>query len=178
MPLRESVECNSSLPNDHARHCAFCRRRTEAVGTHHRVLEISTIDASSYQTHAACSLSQVIEGFADEQSSAALTEHTPSSYLFAAHRTSTKLPLIQPMPMRIVRWGSHPLMPLDRVHRICTPALSVNMPIHAAASGDRLPCHSRSQHAFRHAALTLGLDTRWAQMWPQGFRGVAHLQIP
>lgn len=78
--LRDGVEYNSSLPDHHARHCAFCRRRAEAVGTHHGVLEIPTIDAASCQAHAACSLSQVIEGFADEQSFAALTVHTPPFY--------------------------------------------------------------------------------------------------
>jgi hypothetical protein len=56
--------------------------------------------------------------------------------------------------------------------------LSVNTPIHAAASDNRLLRHRRSQHAFRHAALNLGLDAHWAKMRPQGFRGVAHLQIP
>ena len=85
IPFGDTIEYNSSLHHSHARHRSFCRRRAEAIGTHHGVLEISTIDASSCQAHAALSLSQVTEGFADEQSSAALTEHTPPpSILFVA----------------------------------------------------------------------------------------------
>ena len=81
MPRRARVGYNSPLPNYHARHRSFCRRRAEAIGTHHGVLDISTIDASSCRVHAACFLSQVIAGFSDEQSSATLTDHT-SSYCF------------------------------------------------------------------------------------------------
>lgn len=76
MPRRASVEYNSSLPDYHASHRSFCRRRAEAIGTHHGVLDISTIDASSCRAHANCFLSQVTEGFVDEQSLAALTGHT------------------------------------------------------------------------------------------------------
>jgi hypothetical protein len=86
IPFGHAIEYNSSLHHSHARHRSFCRRRAEAIGTHHGVLEISTIDASNCQAHAAFSLSQVTEGFVDEQSSAALTEHTPPpSILFVAH---------------------------------------------------------------------------------------------
>ena len=82
IPFGDTIEYNSSLHHSHARHRSFCRRRAEAIGTHHGILEISTIDASSGQAHAAFSLSQVTECFADEQSSAALTKHTPSPFYF------------------------------------------------------------------------------------------------
>jgi hypothetical protein len=74
-------EYNSSLPDHPTRHCPFCSRRAEAIGTNHGVLDISTIDASSCRAHAACFLSHVTEGFADEQSPATLTEHI-SSFCF------------------------------------------------------------------------------------------------
>lgn len=48
------------------RHRPFCRRRVEAIGTHHGVLDISTIDASYGQAREACVFSQVIECFSDE----------------------------------------------------------------------------------------------------------------
>ena len=76
IPFGDTIEYNSSLHQSHARHRSFCRRRAEAIGAHHGVLEISTIDASSCQARATFSLSQVTEGFADKQSSTALTEHT------------------------------------------------------------------------------------------------------
>ena len=91
IPFRATVENNSSLPHYHARHCASYRRRAEAVGTHHGVLEISTIDASSCQAHAACSLSQFTESFADEQPSAALTVHTPPCLFYLSLIVSTQL---------------------------------------------------------------------------------------
>src|ERR1700675_449112 len=68
-------EYNSSIPDHPTRHRPFFRRRAEAIGTNHGVLDISTIDASSCRAHATCFLSQVTEGFADEQPLAALTEH-------------------------------------------------------------------------------------------------------
>lgn len=77
IPFGDTIEYNSALHHSHARHRSFCRRRTEAIGAHHGVLDISTIDTSSCQFRAAFSPSQVTEGFMDEQSSAALTEHTP-----------------------------------------------------------------------------------------------------
>ena len=80
IPFGDTIEYNSSLHHSHARHRSFCWRKAEAIGTHHGVLEISTIDASNCQAHTAFSLSQITEGFADEQSSAALTEHTPPPF--------------------------------------------------------------------------------------------------
>jgi len=77
IPFSVTIEYNSALHHSHARHRSFCRRRTEAIGAHHGVLDISTIDTSSCQVRAAFFPSQVTEGFADEQSFAALTEHTP-----------------------------------------------------------------------------------------------------
>ena len=91
--LGDIIEYNSPLHDSHARHRSFCRRSAEAIGTHHGVLEISAIDASSCQAHAAFSLSQVTEGFTDEQSSAALTEHTPP--FPSAHMRNAWLP---PLP--------------------------------------------------------------------------------
>jgi len=79
--LGDIIEYNSPLHDSHARHRSFCRSSAEAIGTHHGVLEISTIDASNCQARVAFSLSQVTEGFADEQSSAALTEHTPLLFI-------------------------------------------------------------------------------------------------
>jgi hypothetical protein len=57
------------------------RRRVETIGAHHRVFDISTIDASSCLAHAVCFLSLVTERFIHEQSPAALTDHTFSSSL-------------------------------------------------------------------------------------------------
>ena len=71
----------SPLPDHPASHRAFCRRRVEAIGTNHGVLDIPTIDASSCQAHDACFLTQAIEGFADEQPPATLTGHRSSFYL-------------------------------------------------------------------------------------------------
>ena len=68
----------SPLPDHPASHRAFCRRRVETIGANHGVLDISTIDASSCRAHHAYFRTQAIEGFADEQSSTALTEHRSS----------------------------------------------------------------------------------------------------
>jgi len=85
IPFGDTIEYNSSFHHSHARHRSFCRRRAEAIGAHHGVLEISTIDASSCQTHTVCSLSQVTEGFTDEQSLATLTGHLPSFCFLVAY---------------------------------------------------------------------------------------------
>ena len=92
IPFRVRFEVHgSSLPDYPARRRPFCRRRAEAIGTNHGVLDISTIDASYCWGHAACFLSQVTEGFADEQSATALTRHRASfcfpcrSYLTSDH---------------------------------------------------------------------------------------------
>jgi hypothetical protein len=50
------------------------------VGPDYGVPDISTIDATCDQAHAASFLSQVVEGFTDEQSTAALAEHRFSLY--------------------------------------------------------------------------------------------------
>lgn len=71
-------EHDAFLPHHPARRRSFCRKKTEAIGTNHGVLDTSTIDASCRGAHAAYFLSQVIEGFADEQSSTTLTKHRSS----------------------------------------------------------------------------------------------------
>ncbi|HEY6261268.1 MAG TPA: hypothetical protein VIW47_06730 [Nitrospiraceae bacterium] len=71
-------EGGASVPDHPTWHWPFCRRRMETIGTHHRVLDISTVDTPSCRTHAGGFSSQIVEGFADEQSPAALTEHTSS----------------------------------------------------------------------------------------------------
>src|ERR1043166_5156232 len=70
-------EGGASVPDHPTWHWPF-RRRMETIGTHHRVLDISTVDTSSCRTHAGGFSSQIVEGFADEKSPAALTEHTSS----------------------------------------------------------------------------------------------------
>ena len=75
-------EHGSSRPDQPARSRPFCRRRAEAISTHHGVLDTSTIDASSCRAYAARFLSHVTEGFADEQSPAALTGHKSSFCCF------------------------------------------------------------------------------------------------
>ena len=82
--FRVSVYGHDSPRPDHpARDRPFCRRRVEAIGTHHGVLDIPTIDASSCREHTACFFSQVTEVFVDEQSPAAFTEHTSSFCLLS-----------------------------------------------------------------------------------------------
>ena len=100
---RECLEQNSSLPDHsarpspHTRHRPFCRRRVEAIGTNHGVLDISTIDASCCREHAACFLSQVTESFTNEQSPAALTGHR-SSFCFS--RSFVRLTRVQRRRLR------------------------------------------------------------------------------
>jgi hypothetical protein len=81
MPFRESIEYHSSLPDYFTKRHPFYWRMMKAIGTNHGVLDISTIDASDCRVHATWFLSQVTERFTDEQSPAALTDHTSSSSL-------------------------------------------------------------------------------------------------
>jgi hypothetical protein len=75
IPLRESIECNSFLPDYFTKRHPFYWKMIEAIGTNHGVLNISTIDASDCRVHAAWFLSQVTKSFTDEQSLAALADH-------------------------------------------------------------------------------------------------------
>ncbi len=75
---RAVLEQDRSLPEHPARHRPFCRKRVEAIGTHHGVLEMPTIDASCDLAQDAGFRTQAIEGFTDEQSTAALTGHRSS----------------------------------------------------------------------------------------------------
>lgn len=94
IPFRvRSWEQDSSPPDHPAKLRPLCRRRVEAIGTNHGVLDISTIDTSCCRAHAACFLSQVTEGFADEQSPAALTDHR-SSFCFLC-RSYVRLTWVQ-----------------------------------------------------------------------------------
>jgi hypothetical protein len=81
MTFSESIEYHSSLPDYFTKRHPFYWRMMEAIGTNHGVLDISAIDASDCRVHAAWFLSQVTERFTDEQSPAALTDHTSSPSL-------------------------------------------------------------------------------------------------